>query len=195
MWFGVDSYCWVDYHFCTLWQYETDHMLLRSSLLLSHTHTHMDDDVPTNGDRSDTASSFLRWKSAYLWKRFITVAWTHCCWEHSPHSKHVTEKIKHRSRCSYTHEATYTLTMTLATYRCWAVDAGSFAGRSGLHAISGVWWVTQLSWSPSGLHLTNLYTAVAGAPAEVKGHSMSVMSKQISCVYIQRQSPFNTHYK
>lgn len=58
----------------------------------------------------------------------------------------------------------------LATYRYCTVDAGSFAGRSGLHAISGVWWVTQLTWSPSGLHLTNLYTAVAGAPAEVKGH-------------------------
>lgn len=39
------------------------------------------------------------------------------------------------------------------------------AGRSGLHGNSAL-WVTQLAWSPPGLHFRNLYTAVRGAPDE-----------------------------
>lgn len=51
-------------------------------------------------------------------------------------------------------------------YRFFADDAGSLAARSGVHAISGVCWVTQLALLPSGLHVTNIYRAFAGAPGE-----------------------------
>lgn len=53
----------------------------------------------------------------------------------------------------------------LDTYRCCPIEAGSLAGRSGLHGSSAL-WVTQLAWSPPGLHFRNLYTAVCGAPED-----------------------------
>lgn len=59
------------------------------------------------------------------------------------------------STISWRHTPTNTRTNT-TTYRYFAVEAGSLDGRSGVHTIFGLCRVTQLAWSPSGLHFTNL---------------------------------------
>lgn len=51
------------------------------------------------------------------------------------------------------------------TYRNCPTEAGSLDGRLGLHGISA-FWVKQFAWLLPGLHFTNWYTAVCGAPGE-----------------------------
>lgn len=77
----------------------------------------------------------------------------------------------------------------MSTYRYCAVEAGSLAGSSGLHSISGLCRVTQLAWSPSGLHLTYLYTAVLGAPGDRKKSNFIV---RFSCGILCNTSSVKT---
>lgn len=118
------------------------------------------------GDKASAASAFFIFKVSFCLKTALS-----CFFQtqlnidvNSPpplSSEQLTNKKKTKLHIPDVNRLRHT-----NTYRYSAAEAGSFDGRSGFHSISGLCWVTQLAWSPSGLHLINLYTAVLGAPRD-----------------------------
>lgn len=120
--------------------------------------------------------------SVFFFLFILTLMWTCCCYQENLtfSAQFASPWAKKRSHPKHvhTHRDAYN------TYRCFALEAGSWAGRSGLHGISGPCWVTQLVWSPLGLHLTNIYLAAVGAPVERK--KLSLMSFYFHATFCAR---------
>lgn len=96
-------------------------------------------------DRSNAASAFLNLKSAFIWQSHTILSQTWLFWHWSelaatetlsPSSHSNLHTLAHSDRAKHSLTHTY---YAFKTYRYSAVEAGSFSGRSALHAISGVW--------------------------------------------------------